>query len=132
MPLTRDNVTAASRIMLPAYVVLFALLGINYLFADHTAAASPALAYVDNLMALTTWGGVFLGCSVLMLVALIRHGRTLYRFALRFCAVSMAVWAGMIAAASLSGDATPFAAVWAAFVATACMASDRSLRAGER
>ena len=131
MPLTRDNITAASRVMLPTYVVFFAVLGANYLIADGTATATPALAFTNALMPLPVWGAVFLACSTLMAVALIVHKRLLYRFALRMCGLSMAVWACIIAWASFSGDATPFAAAWAGFVAAACYASDRSLAAKE-
>lgn len=131
MPLTRDSVTAASRIMLPTYVVFFAALGLNYLIADGTASASPALAYIDTLMPLKVWGAVFLCCSALMVVAMLRRGRTLFRFPLRFCALAMIVWAGFIAAASITGNATPLSAAWAAFIAVACLASDRSLAARE-
>jgi hypothetical protein len=131
MTLTRHNVTAASRIMLPTYIVFFAALGVNYIGANGTADASPALAFANALMPLPVWGATFLVCSALMAAALVSHRRLLYRFALRFCAVSMLFWAVVIAAASIAGDATPLAAVWAGFVATACLASDRSLAAGE-
>jgi hypothetical protein len=129
--LTRDNVTAASRIMLPTYVVFFAAVGLNYLLANGTAAATPALAYVNAIMPLPVWGGLFATCAALMALALIRGRRTLYRFALRYCAFAMILWAIVITLASLVGEATPLAAVWSAFVATACLASDRSLKTGE-
>jgi hypothetical protein len=131
MTLTRDTVTAASRIMLPTYVVFFAVLGANYLIADGTADASPALAFADALMPLPVWGCMFLACSTLMAAALVSKKRLLYRWALRMCAISMVFWACVIGYASLSGDATPLAAVWAAFVAVACYATDRSLATGE-
>lgn len=132
MPLDRQHVTAASRIMLPTYVAFFAVLGINYLIADGTASASPALAFADRLMPLHAWGGMFLVCSALMGAALLSKKRLLYRFALRMCALSMLFWAAIIASASAAGDATPLAAVWAAFVTAACVASDRSLATRER
>ena len=56
----------------------------------------------------------------------------MFRFALRMCALSMVLWAVIIACASVSGDATPLAAAWSGFVATACFASDRSLAVRER
>lgn len=132
MPLTRANVTVASRIMLPTYVAFFAALGLSYLFGPHAPlAASPALAFADDVMPLAAWGGVFLGCSVLMVFALVVHRRLLFRFALRMCALSMLVWAAILLLATLAGDASASAPAWSAFVATACLASDRSLAAGE-
>jgi hypothetical protein len=132
MPLTRQTVTVASRVMLPTYVAFFAILGANYLIADDTAAASPALVFADNVMPLHAWGWLFIGCAGIMLAALFTHRRNLYRWALRSCGLSMLFWSAVIAWASLSGDATPFAAAWAAFVTTATYATDRSLASRER
>lgn len=132
MSLDRQNVTAASRIMLPTYVVFFGVLGVNYLIADDTAAANPALVFANAMMPLPVWGALFIICSCGMAGALATKRRLPYRFALRICAGAMGLWAIVILLASLAGDATPFAACWAAFVAVACMASDKSLATGER
>lgn len=132
MPLTRDTITIASRLMLPTYCAFFALLGINYVTTPRSIVdASPALAFADAIMPLPAWGGLFLTCSVVMLGALIAHRRILFRLALRICALSMMLWAVIIGGASLSGDATPLAFIWPAFPAVACIASDRSLAARE-
>lgn len=132
MPLTRDNVTAASRIMLPTYIAFFAIIGYGYTFGPrNTLAATPALAFADRLMPLQAWGTVFLTCSLLMAAALTLHRRTLYRWALRMCGISMAVWAIVILSATLHGDASAVAWAWAAFVTAACFASDRSLATRE-
>lgn len=131
MPLTRATVTAASRVMLPTYVVFFAVLGLNYMTAHQIALDNPALAFANDVMPLKAWGGLFLACAAIMAIALFTRRRLLYRFALRVCGLSMVLWAGIIAAASLAGDATPAAAIWAGFVATACYASDRSLATKE-
>ena len=131
--LTRDNVTAASRVMLPTYVLTFAALGANYVLTPaHTLTQSTALAFADGLMPLPVWGAVFLAASATMLTAIVVHRRLLFRFALRVCAMSMFIWAVVIGLASLGGEASPAAAVWPAFIAVACMASDRSLAIGER
>ena len=131
-PLQRDTVTAASRIMLPTYVVFFGLLGINYLAADQTAQASPPLVYVDDRVPLPAWGAVFLTCAAVMAVSLLLRRRTLYRYALWYCGLAMVVWMVGIAFASKAGEATPFAWVWAYLAASACFASDRSLGTGEK
>jgi hypothetical protein len=115
--------------MLPTYVIFFAVVGTNNIVAD--VSANPTLSYVGNLMPLPAWGGLFLTCSAIMLAAMLLGRRLLYRFALRMCALSMAVWAVFIILASLEGAATPFAAAWSAFVGIACLASDRSLAARE-
>jgi hypothetical protein len=118
--------------MLPTYVITFAALGLSYMFGpNHIAAASPALAFADHMMPLEAWGSLFLGCSTLMAIALATHRRTLYRWALRMCGVSMTIWALVIGLATLNGDATPAAAAWPAFIAIACVATDRSLAARE-
>lgn len=133
MPLTRDNITAASQVMLPTYVLAFAAFGLSYLFGPRaTLVASPSLAFADDLMPLRAWGCLFLACSLVMAAALALHRRLLFRFALRMCGVSMYAWAGIIALATLAGDASLSAPVWSAFVATACFASDRSLAIGEK
>ena len=132
MPLTRTTVTAASRIMLPTYVIAFAWFGLSYLFGPKALlTSSPALAFADDVMPLRAWGGVFLFCALLMCAALLLGRRTLYRFALRMCGLSMIVWALIIAGAYLAGDVSASAPVWSAFIAVACFASDRSLAVRE-
>lgn len=131
MPLDRAHVTAASRVMLPTYVVFFLLLGLNYLTAEQVALANPALAFANDVMPLPIWGGLFVFCAFVMFAALLTKRRTLYRWALRMCGISMVFWALVIAWASLVGDATPLAAAWAGFVSMCCLATDRSLAARE-
>lgn len=131
MPLDRQHVTTASRIMLPTYVAFFGLLGLNYLTAEDTALANPALAFANDVMPLPIWGGLFIACAFVMFCALVTKRRLLYRWALRMCGLSMLFWAGVILWASLDEAATPFAAAWAGFVATACYATDRSLATRE-
>ena len=127
MPLDREHITAASRIMLPTYVVFFATLGVNYVIADTSSLNNPVLDYVDDVMPLPVWGCLFLFCSFVMVSAMATRRRALYRWALRMCGLSMLFWATVIFLATLAGDASLFSAVWSLFVATACLASDRSL-----
>lgn len=132
MPLTRANVTVASRIMLPTYVITFAWFGITYLFGPKSVlVSSPALAFADDVMPLRAWGAVFLACSLLMLTAMLAGTRLLFRFALRMCGLSMIVWALIISGAYLAGDVSASAPLWSAFIAVACFASDRSLAVRE-
>ena len=118
--------------MLPTYVVFFAGLGLNYLFPGEAAAASPVLRFVDSLIPLVVWGGLFIFCAIVMGLALLSHRRNLFRWALRMCGLSMLFWAAAIALATVAGDATPFSVGWSLFVATCCLASDRSLAVRER
>lgn len=132
MTLTRDNVTAASRVMLPAYVLLFAYLGTNYaLLVEGRVAKSPSLSYVDGLMPLPAWGGVFLAVAGILAAALLSRHRDAARYALWLGVVCMGGWALLFAAAAYWNDAPTSTCAWPAFVATACFASNRSLRRGE-
>jgi hypothetical protein len=132
MPLNRDTVTRASRIMLPAYVAFFAGIGLNYIATPDTRLrASPALGYAATLMPLPAWGGLFLAAAALMAVALIAQRRTLYRYALLLCGISMTVWTVAMAVAALYSATTPGAWLWPGFVVAACAASYRSLSTGE-
>lgn len=130
--LTRENVTTASRLMLPTYVFTFAALGLSYALGPRETLVSPPLAFADQMMPLRAWGCVFLACSAAMASALLLRRRMLFRFALRMCGVSMFVWAGVITLATLAGDASLSAPVWSAFIGIACFASDRSLAIGEK
>lgn len=129
MSLHRSHITAASRIMLPTYVAMFAALGLNYLFtpAQRLSASSTALDFADRVMPIQAWGLMFLAAAVIMAGSLMLGRRVLFRFSLWVCAVSMTIWAVILFTASLTGEASPAAAIWPAFVAMACIASARSL-----
>lgn len=132
MPLDRENITVASRIMLPAYVLFFAAIGLNYLSGSARLGLSPMLRYADELMPLQMWGALFLGCSLLMLYALIRRQRSTYRFGLLVCFFSMAVWTVVAIVGSLVESVSYSAAAWPGIVMAACAATNRSLARGER
>lgn len=132
MPLDRANVTRASRIMLPVYVVFFAAIGLNYLLTPHVRLiASPALYATDRVMPLHAWGALFLAAAALMVVALLLRRRPLYMYALLLCAISMGLFTLAAIAAPFSSQATPGGWVWPGFVVAACFASYRSLDVGE-
>lgn len=132
MPLDRASVTAASRIMLPAYVIFFGVTGLTYLFTPYDRlVASPSLAYANTIMDLRGWGIVFLGASTLMLSALLSGNRSLYRYALLMCAVAMTVWTAVTILAVFNSPASPSSWCWPAIVLVACIASERSLNTRE-
>lgn len=136
MQLTRATVTAAARIMLPAYVLLNAWLGYQYLI-DPTGrvARSHGLAYPRQLMGGTMepWGFVFLGLAALMLLALVIHNETTFALALGMGVIVFGLWAWCsLRSMSLDPTVSPTGpAVWL-FIATACFASLVSLVKRER
>lgn len=134
LPLTPDNVTAASRIMLPTYVGLFSVLGVNYLtISPDRLAASASLDYADNLfyIPLWGWGWVFIACALILLSALLSHRRDMYRLALTVGMICMIIWAGVFLGASLFGGASPAAWAWPLFASICCKATERSLNKEE-
>lgn len=127
VPLTRASVTAASRIMLPTYPILFGAVGLNYLLDARRLNDSPALAYADDLMPLPGWGILFLAAAVIMIIALLRGGRTAYRYALWICMIAATAFALALLGAVIFGGASYTAPLWPAFAARCCWASERSL-----
>lgn len=131
-PLTPAHVTRSARVMLPTYAVMFAYLGVNYLLAPQMLLVSnPALAYVDDRLSLRFWGIMFTTAAVMMTCALLYHRRTLYRFALWLCILTMGLFGALITGAALYGNASPTSPSWAVFVVIACIATQRSLLSGE-
>lgn len=132
MTLKRSDVTAASRVMLPAYVALFGYLGVNYTFtAEGQLTTSPTLSWIDHVLTLRAWGVMFLGTAGILAASLLGRSRDAARYALWLGIVCMGVWSGLFTAAWIYGDAPPTAFAWPAFVGVACFASNRSLRRGE-
>lgn len=132
MPLDRTHMTVASRIMLPRYVVFFAVVASNYLFTPlGRLLESPGLSYANELMSLRWWGLAFLAAALAMFAALLRRERDWFRAALLFCRLAMLVWVVVLAFAALLGQASPSAWVWPWLVEGACKASYRSLTVRE-
>jgi hypothetical protein len=130
--LSWDNITVASRIMLPIYVAFFTIVSLNFLFANlDLLIASPGLSYADGVMGLRAWGLIYAAVVVAMVVALALKNRGLFRYALILGAICMGLWAGTMIAAILFGSASPSAFAWPLFVGAACVASNRSLLKGE-
>lgn len=132
MSLTRANVTTASRVMLPTYVLLFAWLGVNYLLTPATRLhESPALDYASAILPMRLWGGMFLAASLAMAGALVMQHRLAFRIALWVGLVCLVIWAAVFGLAAIFSTASPSAAAWPLFAAAACFASDRSLLKAE-
>lgn len=128
MPLDREHLTVASRITVPTYVVFFTVIGANFLFGPASRnTSSPMLRYADSLMGIRAWGGLFLGCGLLMLVAMWVHSRDLYRYGLLVCALSMATWT-LVAIGGIFAEPVSFSAwVWPGAMTAFCLATNRSL-----
>jgi len=136
MPLTKANVTAASRIMLPTYIVLTGVIGIVYTFdplgrLDGVAALAAQRWIMGGQM--WPWGLVFLGLSAVMLAAFRQKRREWFVFALYGCAVTFAMWSVLYAVSIFLDPVTSLLApVYPLFVVRACRASAKSLLRGER
>jgi hypothetical protein len=116
--------------MLPSYVVFFCGIGAGYMLGLRIGAA-PMLRFADRIMPIEVWGGVFFTCGILMIVAMLAHHRTLYRYALLVCATSMAVWLAVALLGVFYAPVTYTAWLWPFIVMQACRASNRSLVRGE-
>lgn len=129
MPLTRATVTAASRIMLPAYVIHATWFGLVY-FLDPQGRVSrnPSLTAARVMLPMWAWGLLFLGLAVMMVVAMASHRRNLEVYALMIYATANVVWALVyFAALFLSPDASFNGPAASGLVACACIASTVSL-----
>lgn len=130
--LTWDNITVASKIMVPAYVGFFGTLALSFLFTGvPDLVKTPGLRYADHIMTIRGWGLLFSGVVIVMVIALIQRHRSLFRWALIMGAISMAIWAVLMVFAVTNAGASPSAFSWPAFIGGACIASNRSLLKGE-
>lgn len=126
--LTPESVTTASRLMLPAYPLLAAIIGINYLLtSDDRLLESPVFRVADNLLPMAAWGAFFLAISAAQVGALLVQRRWAYIVTLSCMTAGMLVWGSIFAVAAVYGEASPSAWAWPVFTATACWASIRSL-----
>lgn len=133
MPLTRTNITAASRVMLPTYALFFGAVGLSLVATPQARLhRTPAFEYADRWVDLTLWGTGYLAVAVALVLALALRNRRGYRTALAAGFVWMIGWAILTLLAAFNGAATYSAWIWPAFIAVACWASLVSLAAGER
>ena len=133
MPLTRQNVTVASRVMLPTYVAFFLGVGLSLsLTPQDRLRLTPSFAYADRVVDLRLWGVGFLAVAVFLALAMLMRSRSAYRAGLSVACLWMAVWAIVLALSAFDASASFSAWTWPAFVALACYATLRSLSEGER
>lgn len=129
MPLTRSNITSASRTMLPAYIVVCALFGGYYLLdPGGRLERAPSVTFQRQVMPLEVWGAILLTIAVLMVAALASRRRYLFAYALCCCALTWLIWGGAIAVSIFQTDNTSYLApVLPWFVTVCCIASTKSL-----
>lgn len=132
MPLDRAHLNGALRVMVPAFVIFFGAIGLNFAINPARLGLTPMLHYADQLMPLPAWGGLFLGCSIIMAVAMVRRDRDTYRFGLLVCFLSMGLWTGVAILGAFVQPVSFSAWAWPALIAAACYATNRSLERDRR
>src|SRR5690242_8857003 len=102
MPLDRAHVTVASRIMLPAYALIYAGVGLAFLLQDPARTSSPAFDVAKSLLPIHAWGWVFLAVAVAETAALITHRRRAYVLALVPGAGLAGFWAVIVSSSAFA------------------------------
>lgn len=133
MQLDRANMTRASRIMLPVYVVVFFWLGLNFTLTDKSRlAASPTLRYADNYVVnLRALGILLLFAALLLLIALLTKRRDAARYTLMVAGICFTILFFIFLTATFKAEASPSAAAWPFLGVAGCAASYRSITAYE-
>lgn len=133
-PLTWDEISTPSKIMLPSYLGLFMVMGFDLTFLSLSDLfISPGVRYLAEFPAsVRGWGVLFLIAGVVMVIAIGLRHRTLMRYALWWGAICLFVWALIFLKASIDDRVAP--GTWAPWLvlAAACFASERSLLKGDK
>jgi hypothetical protein len=128
MPLTKDTMTVASRLMLPCYVVTFCWIGLNYLVTAKTRLTeSPTLRYADSVVDLRALGLLLTVSGLLMLGALLTRRREPARYTLILAGICFGILFTIFAVATIQSEASPSAPAWPFLGLCACTASYRSI-----
>lgn len=132
MSMHRNELTPASRIMVPAYAVFFGWIGLSHLFAPlRKLLLTPGLRYFHDTVDLRVWGAIFLAVSLALVFAMVRPGsdraRPTAAYVLLVGAIVMGVWMLFLIGSSVLGDASPGAGAYAFLPMAACYASFTSI-----
>ena len=112
MPLYPHTVTAASRIMLPTYFLLYMMIGFALLFQRPQRTDSPHYD-VPKMMAggdIRPWGLLFIASAVMMVVALALHQRRLEQWVLAAAAALPGFWGSLFVLEGFSHPDVSFTA----------------------
>src|SRR5690349_19642394 len=131
MALDRKSATPAERITLPTYALGFGYIGVNYLLNPPRLTESPSLANADSILTLPAWGLMYLGLSVLMLVAFAIRGVVPFSYALWIAAICEALWALCLFVGIWTADLSASAWTRDGMIAAFCYASLRMLQTRE-
>ncbi len=129
MPLDRQNVTIASRVMLPAYALLNAAFAAAFLTDPQSRLGlTPSLDVARSFMPISAWGLMWFTIAALMVTALVVHHRGIF---IGVLAANFAIWLawGVLVevAVSTQPNVSYLAGVLPWFVAVASFASMLSL-----
>ena len=130
--LTRETVTVASRIMLPAYAIAFAAVGLLFIFQAASRTSAPVFDVPKLLLPMGGWGVMFLAVACVETFSLVLNRRSLYLRCLIIGSGFTAFWSVVIAASAFRSEFVSFtSAVFVALCAVAQVASARSVARGE-
>jgi hypothetical protein len=128
MPLDKQNMTVASRIMLPAYVLVFGWVGLNWLVTPlDRLHESPGLQFLDLMVNLRGVGLVLVIAGALIALALATTRRDMARYALILAGTCMSLLLVAFLIAPFFSSASPSAGAWPFLGVCACLASYRSV-----
>lgn len=128
MPLVLSSVTSASRIMLPWYVIMYAILGLLFILQDPERTSGIAFQPARAMWSITTWGVLFLVIATIEGVALVIHKRNTYLIGLVLGAGMAAFWGFLLVSAGIKSPEVSFtSAVWVIGWVAAHAASARSV-----
>lgn len=128
----RDEVTPATRIMVPAYAIFFGWIGLSHVLTPlQKLLLTPGLRHTQPIIDLRIWGGLFLVISAGLVFAMFRPGsgraRPTAAYVLLLAVISMGFWMVFLIGASFFGEASPGAGAYAFLPMTACYATYRTL-----
>lgn len=132
MPLTRDTMTIAQRVMTPANTALAAAFGYGYVFEAERLRLAPSYRSIDQDVPLEIQGCGYLVIAGLLGLGLIIENRIVHVVGLAWLMAWTAALGILLVAAWRRGDVTFLAGVLPFYVAVACWASMLSLLAKEK
>lgn len=128
----RDEVTPATRIMVPAYAIFFGWIGLSHVLTPlQKLLLTPGLRHTQPLVDLRIWGAIFLSISAALVFAMIRPGshkaRPTAAYVLLVAVITMGIWMFFLIGASIFGEASIGAGAYAFLPMSACYATYRAL-----